>query len=69
VKRWNWRRGQWRCFGLNLDLRVAQRKIFWTTLTLLSLIADFALPLRWALGAMIPICVASWWFAYRSEWF
>ena len=52
-----------------MRLWVVQRKIFWVTFTLLSLIADLVLPLWWALGAMFPICLASWWFAYRSDWF
>jgi hypothetical protein len=46
-----------------------QRKIFWTTFMVLGLIADFALPIWWALGATIPIFCVSWWVAYRSEWF
>ena len=29
----------------------------------------FVLPLWWALAATIPIAIASWWVAYRSEWF
>jgi len=31
-------------------------------------IADFTLPLWWALLATIPIGFASWWLAYRSGW-
>jgi len=46
-----------------------QRKIFWLTFTILGLAADVVLPLWWALGATIPICLASWWIAYRSDWF
>ena len=46
-----------------------QRKIFWITFMFLGLIADFALPIWWALGATIPIFCVSWWVAYRSEWF
>jgi hypothetical protein len=46
-----------------------ERKIFWITFTLLGLIADFVLPLWWALGATIPILFVSWWVAYRSDWF
>jgi hypothetical protein len=46
-----------------------ERKIFWIVFTCLGLVADFVLPLWWALGATIPICVLSWWVAYRSEWF
>jgi hypothetical protein len=46
-----------------------QKKIFWATFAVLGLIADFALPLWWALFATIPIGYISWWFAYRSDWF
>jgi hypothetical protein len=46
-----------------------QRKVFWTAFTVLGVIADFGLPLWWALAATIPIGVASWWLAYRSDWF
>jgi len=35
----------------------------------LGLIADFTLPLWWAVGATFPILAASWWIAYRSDWF
>ena len=51
------------------ELKPMQRKIFWTTFMVLGLIADFALPIWWALGATIPIFCISWWVAYRSEWF
>lgn len=46
-----------------------QKKIFWTTFTVLGLLADMALPLWWAVAATIPIGYISWWFAYRSDWF
>jgi hypothetical protein len=46
-----------------------QKKIFWTTFTVLGLLADMALPLWWAVAATIPIGYLSWWFAYRSDWF
>jgi hypothetical protein len=46
-----------------------QRKIFWLLFTVLGLVADFALPVWWAIGAMIPIGMVSWWVAYRSDWF
>jgi hypothetical protein len=46
-----------------------ERKIFWFSFTVLGLLADFVLPLWWALGATIPIGYASWWIAYRSGWF
>jgi hypothetical protein len=46
-----------------------ERKIFWLLFTLLGLIADWALPLWWAVVATVPIGIFSWWVAYRSEWF
>jgi hypothetical protein len=46
-----------------------QRKIFWISFTALGLMADVVLPFWWALGATIPIGVACWWMAYRSDWF
>jgi hypothetical protein len=46
-----------------------ERKVFWTTFTIAGLVADFALPLWWALAATVPIGVACWWLAYRSGWF
>jgi hypothetical protein len=46
-----------------------QKKIFWTTFAALGLVADLILPFWWAVGATIPIGYASWWFAYRSDWF
>jgi hypothetical protein len=46
-----------------------QRKIFWALFAVLGLVADMALPLWWALAAVIPIGVVSWWVAYRSNWF
>jgi hypothetical protein len=46
-----------------------ERKGFWITFTALGLFADVMLPLWWALGATIPIIFASWWVAYRSDWF
>jgi hypothetical protein len=46
-----------------------EKKIFWITFTVLGLAADFILPLWWALVATIPITYASWWIAYRSDWF
>jgi hypothetical protein len=50
-------------------IKFVERKIFWIAFTLLGLLADFVLPLWWALAATIPIGVLSWWIAYRSEWF
>jgi hypothetical protein len=46
-----------------------QRKVFWITFSVLGVIADFTLPLWWAFAATLPIGVASWWLAYRSDWF
>jgi hypothetical protein len=46
-----------------------QKKIFWMVFMVLSLVADFALPLIWGLLATIPIALISWWVAYRSDWF
>ncbi|HYL62567.1 MAG TPA: hypothetical protein VE077_08090 [Candidatus Methylomirabilis sp.] len=46
-----------------------QRKIFWITFAGLGLVADLALPFWWAVVATIPIMYASWWVAYRSDWF
>ncbi len=50
-------------------LGCVERKIFWLTLPSPDLVADFFLPLWWALGATIPIGILSWWFAYRMNWF
>ncbi len=46
-----------------------ERKIFWIAFILLGILADFVLPIWWALAATIPIAFVSWWIAYRSEWF
>jgi len=46
-----------------------ERKVFWIVFIVLGLIADFVLPLWWALAATIPIVFVSWWVAYRSDWF
>jgi hypothetical protein len=46
-----------------------ERKIFWITFIVLGLIADFVLPIWRALVATIPIAIASWWVAYRNDWF
>ncbi|HXC48231.1 MAG TPA: hypothetical protein VNU20_08050 [Candidatus Sulfotelmatobacter sp.] len=46
-----------------------QRKIFWLLFAVLGLIADFTLPILWAVIATIPILALSWWIAYRSNWF
>jgi hypothetical protein len=48
---------------------VMERKIFWISLGVLSLVAEVILPMWWALAATIPIVFASWWIAYRSDWF
>jgi hypothetical protein len=46
-----------------------QKKIFWITFAGLGLLADLVLPFWWAVLATIPIAYASWWVAYRSDWF
>jgi len=46
-----------------------QNKIFWTLVLVLSLLADFVLPIMWGLVATIPIVFVSWWIVYRSDWF
>ena len=46
-----------------------QKKMFWIIFSLAGLLADFLLPFWWACAATIPILVASWWIAYRSDWF
>jgi hypothetical protein len=46
-----------------------QRKVFWMTFAFAGLIADVALPFWWALLSTIPIGMACWWLAYRSDWF
>jgi hypothetical protein len=50
-------------------LDMDERKLFWGIVTILSLLADFTLPLMWGLVATIPIVFLSWWIVYRSEWF
>jgi hypothetical protein len=52
-----------------LEPKPMQRKIFWVIFFALGLVADFTLPIWWALAATIPIFCISWWVAYRSEWF
>lgn len=46
-----------------------QKKIFWASFTVLGLLTDIVLPFWWAVGATIPVILASWWIAYRSGWF
>jgi len=46
-----------------------EKKIFWMIFLVLSLLADFTLPLMWGLLATLPILLLSWWIAYKSEWF
>ncbi len=48
---------------------IMQRKMFWTVFAVLGLLADFVLPLWWAVAATIPILFLAWWIAYRSDWF
>ena len=44
-----------------------ERKIFWLSFFILSLIADFTLPLLWAVLATLPIAALSWWMADRNQ--
>jgi len=46
-----------------------ERKVFWMIFIVLNVIAEFVLPLWWALAATLPILYVSWWIAYRSDWF
>lgn len=46
-----------------------ERKVFWLAFTILGLGADLCLPLIWGLVLTAPIIFASWWIAYRSDWF
>jgi hypothetical protein len=46
-----------------------ERKIFWSSFTLLGLTADLVLPFWWAVAVTIPIGYLCWWIAYRSDWF
>ena len=46
-----------------------QKRVFWMLFLLLSLAADFVLPLWWGIAATLPILFLSWWVAYRSDWF
>ncbi len=46
-----------------------QRKVMWTLIIVLGVMADVVLPLWWGLLATLPIVFVSWWVAYRSDWF
>lgn len=46
-----------------------EKKWFWLIFTILSLIADFALPLVWGLIMTLPILMLSWWLVYKSGLF
>ena len=46
-----------------------EKKVFWISFTVLGLAADFILLIWWGLSETIPIASASWWIAYRSDWF
>jgi len=45
-----------------------QKKLFWVIYIVLSLIADFTLPLMWSLIMSVPLLILSWWVAFRSGW-
>ena len=55
--------------GFGAKLKRMQRKMFWIIFMVLGLVADFIFPFWWALAATVPILLASWWIAYRSDWF
>lgn len=38
-----------------------ERKTFWLMFIALGLVADFVMPVWWALSATIPIFFVSWW--------
>lgn len=46
-----------------------QKRVFWLSFTLISLVADLALPLVWGILATVAALALSWWLAYRSGWF
>lgn len=48
---------------------ILEKKWFWLIFIVLSLIADFTLPLVWSLILTLPILVLSWWLAYKSGLF
>jgi hypothetical protein len=49
---------------------MAQRKVFSMTFTIAGLLADLHCPSAGpSVVATLPIGVACWWFAYRSDWF
>ena len=43
--------------------------MFWLLAAAMSTLAGLALPFYWGLAATLPILVACWWIAYRSDWF
>jgi hypothetical protein len=57
------------CFAAERTIASMQKKIFWMVFMLLGLVADIMLPFWWACAATLPILYASWWIAYRSDWF
>jgi hypothetical protein len=47
-----------------------QRKVFWTSFTVLRFYVDMAVPLMWGIILTLPLMmVGCWWLAYRSDWF
>jgi hypothetical protein len=56
--------------GVSLLFEVVglQKKMMWIIFTVLSLLADFCLPLMWGIIATFPLFLLSWWIAYRSGW-
>jgi hypothetical protein len=55
--------------NLPTESLATKQKVFWTVFMALGAVADLSLPLWWALAATIPIGLASWWLAYRTDWF
>lgn len=43
-----------------------EKRLFWLIFVILSLAADFLLPLVWSLILTLPILVFSWWLVYKS---
>ena len=58
------------CCADNSPVRAdMEKRVFWMVFLALSLLADVVLPPWWGLAATFPIVCASWWVAYRSDWF
>jgi len=51
------------------DNQSLERRIFWTVVGVLGLIAVVVLPLWWGVASALPIALIAWWVAYQSGWF